>query len=66
MWGELLPLAPLKVLDEKGCYVVQSTEKLSGRALDSFRRPIALFQAQKAAHRRAQPFRHFFQALWHG
>jgi hypothetical protein len=48
MWGELLPLASLLVLDENGCHVVQTTEKPSGCAPDNFRRPIALVQAQEA------------------
>jgi hypothetical protein len=66
MWGELLPLDPLIVLDKKGCDVVQAVEELPGRALDSLRGPIALFQAQEAVQWGTQPFWYFVQALWHG
>jgi len=60
----------LAVMDEQlACVhvnVIHPTEELSGRALDSLRRPIALFQAQETVQRHAQPFRYFVQALWHG
>jgi hypothetical protein len=53
------------VLDEKGCDVVQTAEELSGRASNRFCRPIALFQAQEAVQRGAQPFGYIVQAFWH-
>src|SRR3972149_2200462 len=36
MWGELLPFTPLIVLDEKGCDVVQTIEKLPGGASNRY------------------------------